>query len=224
VLSLSNKIKRSLDEFIGQDQVFTDEDKKAIQLRIREKKEERKRVSFRFILNGILLASVLPALLFLAWITLYDHPTSENSGQYVGDSNKYYTHHLGEYVWNATSKKLFFGEAIATPSSVDFEKISDEMEVITVPITFESTFSGTESINPYIFKIVSDSGEERKLYHMEVIENDGWRSGVMKAGGGKVTFAVTYVYPKNKEDWHIEFIDWNFRGSFEKVNIVKLTE
>jgi hypothetical protein len=118
---------------------------------------------------------------------------------------------LGEYAFNSY-RKLFFGQPIPTPENVDLSSVEEGMEVVTIPISFETDFSGGDNINPFMFLLMSSSGETIKPYNMTIVENTGWKSGRINAGD-KVTFANTYVFPKWEKGWRIRFKNWSFEGN-----------
>ncbi|WP_194841349.1 ABC transporter permease [Salinibacillus xinjiangensis] len=143
------------------------------------------------------------------------------SGKDVITEDQTSTFQLGQYVWeDENGRNLYFGKPIDTPDSVDTESIGDDMTIITIPITFENNYINGKSVNPVAFKLVSPTGEESAPYHTETIENDGYQSGIVR-GGGKVTFANTYVFPKNEDGWHIKFKDWDFGDTFDWYYILE---
>ncbi|SEQ94689.1 hypothetical protein SAMN05216232_3761 [Virgibacillus subterraneus] len=214
---MNRRVKKSLNKYMGEENVFTEDDKRAIQMKIAEgHKPKKNRIMYKSIGNGFILACALSLLIVLI------NPFFENTAQDYANEDEYFTFQLGEKVWDRQYKTLFFGDPIQTPPSLDTTKIEEGMEVLTIPITFTSTFTGVSDVNPLAFDLVSSNGEEMNPYDTKIIENDGWKSGIIR-GGGSVTFANTYVFPKN-EGWHIEFEDWYFVETFDRYYIVKFDE
>ncbi|MFB4168170.1 hypothetical protein [Virgibacillus sp. JSM 102003] len=215
---MNRGVKKSLNKYMGEKKVFTEDDKRAIQMKIAEgNKPNKNKITYKSIGNGFIFACALSLLFVLI------NPFFENTAQDHANEDEYFTFQLGEKVWDREHRTLVFGNPIKTPPSVDITKVGEGMKVLTVPVTFTSTFPGISDVNPLAFDLVSPTGEETNPYDTKIIKNDGWKSGTFQ-GGGTVTFANTYVFPKNEDGWHIEFEDWNFFETFDRYYIVEFDE
>ncbi|WP_102028600.1 FtsX-like permease family protein [Salirhabdus sp. Marseille-P4669] len=124
----------------------------------------------------------------------------------VADETKYRggVYKQGENVADSEHTELYFGQLMDTPAEHKVEQLDGDKAYLTIPITFINNSERQEAFGPNLYKLYSSDGTEYKPVSSSIIDNNGWKSGVI-TGEGSVKWAVTYVIPKDVKEWSIVF-------------------
>jgi ABC-type lipoprotein release transport system permease subunit len=93
---------------------------------------------------------------------------------------------------------LTFGHKVTPP--IHISKANEEMELITIPVTFELKSEFTSFVfKPYGYVIIDEQGNEYEVKDIKIIENENWKDKVHIQSPGKAKVLLTFEVPVHAE-------------------------